>query len=172
METQNFTFSNDEITKHEEEELEKEVHDEIKNLGDVNDIKQQIPEVEKLNELKKMIDGMSREEVAQILASLANDSQNAINPNKNSFSSVSQREMVQMKMRRKKEEFKYSRMTKGAKAVEKQKYEEKQEQKKQQDSTHSHDHDHSNCTDHSHTHGHDGHDGHDHSNCTDQNHTH
>ena len=149
-----------EITKETEEEFEKQIVEDIKNIGDVSDITQEIPDQEKLDELKKLIDTMPREQIVQLMESLASNGKNAINPNKNSFSSVSKREMLQIKMRQKKDQYKYSRMTKQAKETEKKKYEQHNESTQNvtdnncghENCGHDHNLDHGHDLDHGHAH--------------------
>ena len=115
METDFANLDNSEtITKELEEEFEKEIVEDVKNIGDVSDISQEVPSVEKLNELKKLLDTMPREQIKQLMDSLSSGGKTAINPNGNSFSSVSQREMLQIKMKQKRDQYNYSRMTKHA----------------------------------------------------------
>ena len=156
------TFVNDdiEITKDEEEELITQANDELQNIGDINDIVQPIPEIEKLNELKKLIDTLPREQVAQLMEVLANENKNSINPNGTSYSSISPREMLQIKLKQKKDQFRHSRMTQGAKKIEQAKNEKDARLKKIIDMANegtSNEHDHSMCADptHNHNHNHD-----------------
>jgi hypothetical protein len=116
------------ITNEIEEELEKQAKEDIKNIGDVNDILQPIPDLEKLSELKKMIDTMPREQIAELMASLSNNSKQIINPNENSYSSVSEREMLQIKMKQKKEQFRYARTSKKIKELEQAKQQQQQQE--------------------------------------------
>ena len=66
--------------------------------GDINDIAQEIPNKEKLDKLKTVVDSLSGEDTIRLLENFVttNDGKN-INPNNNKFSSASKKEMQRRK---------------------------------------------------------------------------
>jgi|LakMenE01Jun11ns_1017448.scaffolds.fasta_scaffold9175424_2 hypothetical protein len=117
--------SNDNLPPNVEETILEEVCNEINNIGNIDDINQQIPDKKTLDDLKKMIDSMPREQVTQLLSNLAKNGKNAINPNNNSFSAVDKKEMLQMKLKQKRNQYKMQRMTKNAKDAKYKQYSDK-----------------------------------------------
>jgi len=84
--------------------------------GDVNDIEMQMPEKEKLDQLKNIIDGMPQEDLVKFLANLTNNgSVNPLNPNKNTYSSASTREMLEVRLKQKIKQKQNGRLSNSAK---------------------------------------------------------
>ena len=90
MDTQQHNIIQD-ITADDITEIEKEP-------GDISDIIQDIPDKEKLDKLKSMIDSMPRNDIIQLLSQLGDvNDMNTINPNENKFSTITQKEMRRRK---------------------------------------------------------------------------
>lgn len=109
------------------DEINQLTPDDIKEIeqepGGINDIAQQIPDKEKLDQLRKMIDGMPREQMTQLLANLMQkDGVNAVNPNNNVYSSTSKNDMLKNRLKQKIKEKQIGRMSNTAKENEKEKY--------------------------------------------------
>ena len=113
------------ITAEDISEIEKEP-------GDVSDIIQDIPEKEKLDQLKKLIDSLPQEDIIKLLSQLGEvDTVNPINPNENKFSTTTQKEMRRRKYKIMLERKRQERMTVSAKK----KMQEKMNEKKNQENT-------------------------------------
>lgn len=86
-----------------EKQIEKEIFDELQNGEDISDIIEQIPNDDKLNELKAIIDASNGHTVVQMMNVLVDHKNNTINPNKNEFSSVGYKEIMQFKLTQRKD---------------------------------------------------------------------
>jgi hypothetical protein len=80
--------------------------DEMKELsqepGEVTDIGMNIPPMNKLHELKQIIDKTPRDQVMEFFETLLHGANwNIINPNDNNFSSISEKEIIKYKVREK-----------------------------------------------------------------------
>jgi hypothetical protein len=76
----------------------------------------QMPEKEKLDQLKNIIDGMPQEDLVKFLANLTNNgSVNPLNPNKNTYSSASTREMLEVRLKQKIKQKQNGRLSNSAK---------------------------------------------------------
>ena len=119
--------------------MKQEAEKEIQEVGDIDMSNlPPIPDPEKMEQLKKMIDAMPRDQVTQLLANLArhneSSSGNILNPEDKSYSTASSQEILRAKMRNKLNQKRHERMTKSAKKTEQEKYMEKmQELKKKQE---------------------------------------
>lgn len=118
------------ITPEDISNMKQEAEKEIQEVGDI-DISNlpSIPDPEKLEQLKKMIDAMPREQVTQLLANLARRNEvasgNILNPEDKSYSTASSQEILRAKMRNKLNQKRHARLTKSAKKTEQEKYMEK-----------------------------------------------
>lgn len=109
--------------------------------GDINDIIQEIPNKEKLDQLKALLDGMPREKVTELLANLMqNNGVNPINPNDNTYTSSSKNDMLKYKLRQKINQQKANRMTHKAKELEKEKQDKIMQEKMKTNPSESHEH--------------------------------
>lgn len=145
LNTDNLT---DNLTVEEMNKIHKEVNDDILNIGDVEDIGQEMPNMDQLNKLREMLDKMPQEQVMSLLSNFAKG-QNTINPNNNKFSAISENNIKQQTLRQKLQQAKFNRMSKGSQKNMQQKYTEKMEKMK---ASHENDQSHS-CGDNcNHTH--------------------
>ena len=113
----------DPITEEDLEEIKKEP-------GDVTDVPQDVPDMEKLKNLQKMLESMPRDKAAELLQHLAQQTQ--MNPNGNTFSGVSKREMIKQRYQQKLKQKKLQRQTRTAAEHHKKKVLEKQQQKQEE----------------------------------------
>ena len=98
-------------------EISEELNQDIKNIGDVSDIQQPLPNLEQFEQLKKLLDTLPREQSVNLLANLIGNN-NKMNPNNNSFSGVSEDEIRRHKFRQRLEQKKHARLSKvGQKAA-------------------------------------------------------
>lgn len=105
------------------ENAKKEAESEISQIGELPTSNlPSIPDKEKLDQLKKMIDSLPPDRRAQLLANLASANGNVLNPNNNSYSTVSGEDVLKQKLKRKLQEKKYGRVSSQVKNHEKQKY--------------------------------------------------
>jgi len=124
-------------TVEEIEEIVQEIDQDIKDIGDVTDIQQPMPNPEQLEQLRKLLESLPREQSAKLLASLISGN-NKMNPNNNSFSGVTEEEIRKHRFKQRLEQKKQARMTKGAQKVVQQKHITKMEKNKPKDD-HVHD---------------------------------
>ena len=114
------------ITQDDINQLKQEAENELHQIKEVSDPNlPPVPDKEKLDALKKMIDSMPQEQVSQLLANLAGQNGNIINPQNKSYSTASSNEILRNKLKQKMQQKKYGRMTNFARETEKQKYMEK-----------------------------------------------
>jgi hypothetical protein len=125
METDSFEPTIEDI-----QEISKEIEDEVKTIGDINDILLQKPDMEKLKELSKMLESLPREQAAQLLSNLINTRGNGVNPNNNDFSKISEKDIRDSKLKEKLRQKRYARMTKGAQSYVDEKHTKLHENKK------------------------------------------
>ena len=117
------------ITQDDIDQLKQEAENELHQIKEVSDpTLPPVPDKEKLDQLKKMIDSMPQEQVSQLLSSLAGQNGNIINPQNKSYSTASSNEILRNKLKQKMQQKKYGRMTNFARETEKQKYMEKMQQ--------------------------------------------
>ena len=103
--TGGLTGSNNEIPIEIMKEMNTQIEEEIKNIGDVTDITYPIPEFNKLHLLQKLIDNESQEKIIDVMSCLAS-ANNCINPNNNIFSNINKKEIIEIKIKQKKEKYK------------------------------------------------------------------
>jgi len=133
----------DNLTTVEMQKINNEVNEEVSNIGDVDDINQAIPEMEQLNQLREMISKMPRDQAMALLSNLAKGD-NAVNPNGNIFTGITENNIKQQTIRQKLQQAKFNRMSKGSQKNMQQKYTEKMEAhkaKQESDQPHSCGHD-------------------------------
>ncbi|QKF93735.1 putative V-type ATP synthase subunit A [Fadolivirus algeromassiliense] len=109
-----------------EEEIKNLTPDDIKDIeqepGDVNDIVQEVPNKQQLDQLKQMIDSMPREKVMELLANLQQSNGfNPVNPNGNTYSSTNKQSMLKNRLKQKIRQKQMGRMPNSAKEHEKEK---------------------------------------------------
>lgn len=136
METDN-TDNTDNLSTEEIKKICEEVNEDIKNIGEINDIEHGIPDTEQLNNLREMIDKLPRDKVIDLLNNLPKGRDN-INPNGNAFATVKEKDLKQQALKQRLQQAKFNRMPKKSQQVMRQKYTEKIEKLKQTNSHNSH----------------------------------
>jgi len=144
----------EQVWTNEMKELEKEP-------DDINDIAQTIPDKIKLDQLKKLIETLPKEQVKELLTNLAtHEGPNLINPNQNIYSSSSKKEMIRHRLQNKIKQKQFGRQNKQSQTQIRNKFTSKMEALKQaqeklkEQQGHSHEHVHSEHCGHSHEHVH------------------
>ena len=120
------SLNTDNLTTEEINEINKEVNDDVSNIGDVDDINQEMPSMERLAQLREMLDKMPRDQAMELLSNLAKGN-NSINPNNNMFTGISENNIKQQTLKQKLQQAKFNRMSKGSQKNMQQKYTEKME---------------------------------------------
>lgn len=115
-------------------EIGQTVDQEMKNIGDINDITQPLPNPDQLEQLKKLLDTLPREHTAQLFANLINGN-NKMNPNNNSFSGISEDEIRKYKFRQGLKQKQQARMSKNGRQAAQAKYTKKMEEKQKTENT-------------------------------------
>lgn len=96
-------------------EMNKEVTNEINNIGDV-EIPQAFSDKEQLDNLRKIINQMPREKVMDLLSNLARGD-NSINPNENTFATTTEKDIRQRSLKHKIQQKRFDRMPKKSQQV-------------------------------------------------------
>jgi len=102
--------------------------------GDVNDIKQQIPSISNLNDLKELLKNVPTEQLNQLLKDFSKE--NKINPDESYFSTISKENITKARLRNKIKQMKNSRTSRVAIKSKDEKMAEKMKEKMKQFESH------------------------------------
>lgn len=81
--------------------------EEFKEPGDVNDVKQTIPSLDQLNDMKELLQNASPDQLNKLLLDVSK--QNKINPNESYYSSVNKEDITKMRLKKKLKDMQKSR---------------------------------------------------------------